>query len=59
MKTRNRPRWFTKNCYACGEPFDSSRKDARLCSPKCRQLWSRAMRAMEVKKRLPLPIKIV
>lgn len=32
----NTPHRTWRNCAKCGKPFLAKRKDARLCSPKCR-----------------------
>lgn len=40
-----RPRWtISKLCVACCEYFTTTRKDAKTCSPKCRQWLSRELR---------------
>lgn len=34
---------ISHSCEACGEPFESRRRDARFCSPKCRKAaWAGA-----------------
>jgi hypothetical protein len=38
--------WKQRTCEACGEVFTASRKDARACSAKCRQLLYRRRRAL-------------
>jgi hypothetical protein len=32
-------------CWCCGQPFEAIRCTAYLCSPACRQKWTRARRA--------------
>jgi hypothetical protein len=56
-RQRQERRWISKECAACGASFRISggaakvkRKDARFCSPKCRQ---RAHRSVTAKSRSP------
>lgn len=33
-----------RRCHSCGELFETTRRDARFCSARCRQQFSRYMR---------------
>lgn len=48
----NRKRWYVeRTCTACGETWETSRKDARYCSPRCRA----SVRAKPVQLTISLP----
>jgi rRNA maturation endonuclease Nob1 len=45
MTSRYRPRFQIKRrCHACTELFSTTRTDAKFCSARCRQAFSRYMR---------------
>lgn len=45
MRSEYNPRVTIKRrCNACNELFDTTRTDARFCSARCRQAFSRHMR---------------
>lgn len=44
---RINPAWLKRRCVVCDKLFDTSRHDARLCSPACRKKASRAKIAMD------------
>ena len=45
------PKLLTLTCSECGGEFNATRRDARTCSPKCRQDRSRRLKA-EIAERL-------
>jgi hypothetical protein len=46
--------WKQRTCEACNKPFTSARKDARLCSNRCRQWTYRRRRLTEAGPRAHL-----
>lgn len=40
----SRPKHYSKCCLSCGEHFMANRRNAKTCSPRCRQALSRGVR---------------
>lgn len=50
MPRKTRARVEEHECRCCGEAYEAKRRDARYCSPKCRQTMSRMLRAAGAKR---------